>query len=55
MAKDIVSGKGNVILSQKDFELLIKYLDSIEFGSVTLTIRDSKVVGIEKNEKIRLN
>jgi hypothetical protein len=53
--KDIVNEDGKVILPEKDFSLLLKYLNSIRFGSVTLNIRDSKVIGIEKNEKIRLD
>ena len=51
--KDIVSDSGKVILSEKDFRVLVEYLDGIRFGSVTINIRDGKVVGIEKNEKIR--
>ena len=43
-----------MILPEKDFKLLIDYLQSIKFGSVTLIIREGSVVGIEKNEKIRL-
>jgi hypothetical protein len=50
----ILSEQGNVVLSGKDFRLLIDYLQNIKFGSVTLIIREGKVVGIEKNEKIRL-
>ncbi len=29
-------------------------LDTIQFGSITLIIQDSKVIQIDKNEKIRL-
>lgn len=52
--KDIVDADGNVILYERDFLLLVKFLRNIKFGSVTLTIREGEVVGIEKNEKIRL-
>jgi hypothetical protein len=51
--KDIVGDSGKVILSEKDFRVLVEYLDGIRFGSVTINIRDGKVTGIEKNEKIR--
>ena len=35
------------------YQLLLKYLSSIKFGSVTLVIQNGKVVQIESNEKIR--
>lgn len=35
------------------YELLLKYLQSIQFGSVTLVIQNGKVVQVESNEKIR--
>jgi hypothetical protein len=52
--KDILGADGKVILSEKDVRILADYLDKIRFGSVTLNVREGKVVGIEKNEKIRL-
>jgi hypothetical protein len=33
---------------------LMKMLESLKFGSITLIVQDGKIVQIEKNEKIRL-
>ncbi|MBR1863905.1 MAG: YezD family protein [Ruminococcus sp.] len=41
------------ILPDDIYELLLKYLQTIQFGSVTLVIQNGKVVQIESNEKIR--
>lgn len=41
-------------ISDKDLNDLIKLVESIQFGSVTITIKDGKVVQYEKNEKLRL-
>ncbi len=35
------------------YELLLKYLQRIQFGSVSLVIQNGKVVQIECSEKIR--
>lgn len=41
-------------ISDEDLNELIKLLDSIIHGSVTITIKDGKVVQYEKNVKLRL-
>jgi hypothetical protein len=41
-------------ISEQDFKLLIQYIDSIEFGSVSIKIQNNKVVQIEKSEKIKI-
>jgi hypothetical protein len=41
-------------ISAEDLNELIKLIDSIEYGSVTITIRDGKVVQFEKNVKMRI-
>jgi hypothetical protein len=38
-----------------DYEALRQALDGIRFGSVEIVIHDSKVVQIERREKIRLD
>lgn len=43
------------ILPEEINRLLLKYLQSIEFGSVTLTIQNGRVVQIEGSEKIRID
>lgn len=34
---------------------LMRMLESLKFGSITLVVQDGKIVQIEKNEKIRLS
>lgn len=38
----------------EDIKLLLEYIKVIQYGSVTVSIQDGKIVQIEKNEKIRL-
>ena len=33
--------------------VLLEYLSSLKYGSITLVVQDNKIVQIEKNEKIR--
>jgi hypothetical protein len=42
------------IISDEDFKLLLDYIDSIKYGSVTVHIQNGKAVQIEKSEKIRI-
>ncbi|ADU27245.1 YezD family protein [Ethanoligenens harbinense] len=35
-------------------EQLLQYIQSVQYGSVTVIIQDGKVIQIEKNEKVRL-
>lgn len=41
-------------LNNNDLQKLLKLLETIEYGSVTLVIQNGKVVQIEKNEKLRV-
>ncbi|ABN53982.1 MAG TPA: DUF2292 domain-containing protein [Hungateiclostridium thermocellum] len=41
-------------ISEEDAKMLIKIINDIKFGTVTIIIQDGRVVQIEKNEKIRL-
>ena len=34
--------------------VILEYVKDLKYGSVTLVVQDSKIVQIEKNEKIRL-
>lgn len=43
-----------VKISQEDFKKLLSYIESIQYGSVTLFIQEGKIVQIEKSEKIKL-
>ena len=46
--------KNKTQVSEEDFKKLLQYIESIQFGSVTLYIQDGKIVQIEKSEKIKL-
>jgi hypothetical protein len=50
---DDISSIRNVI-SQENFRLLLQYIESTSYGSITLQIQDGKAVQIEKNEKIKI-
>lgn len=41
-------------LPDKVRELLVKALNSIKYGTVTLIIQDGKIVQVESSEKIRV-
>jgi len=45
--------RSKVRISDEDFKKLIEYVESIQYGSVTLFIQEGKIVQIEKSEKIR--
>ncbi len=46
--------RSKVNISDEDFKKLIEYVESVQYGSVTLFIQDGRIVQIEKSEKIRL-
>lgn len=41
-------------ISEKDLKKIQEFIESIEFGSVSIIIQNGKIVQIEKNEKVRL-
>jgi hypothetical protein len=41
-------------VSDEYFKLLLKYLECVKFGTVTLRIRSSQIVGVDKSEKVKL-
>lgn len=41
------------IISNESLKVLLKLLNTITYGSITLVVQDGVVVQIEKNEKIR--
>lgn len=45
--------KGNYNYEQ-DIQKVIEFIETIQYGSITLIIQDGKIVQIEKNEKVRL-
>lgn len=36
------------------YKKIVKMLDNLSFGSITIVVQDGKVIQIEKNEKLRL-
>lgn len=36
-------------------KVIQNYIENISYGSVVITIQDSKIVQIEKNEKLRIH
>lgn len=50
--------KGNTVnkqsVNEKDIHKIIEFINSIQYGSIVISIQDGKIVQIEKNEKIRL-
>ncbi|MDR3363708.1 MAG: YezD family protein [Clostridiales Family XIII bacterium] len=41
-------------VSRDDLVEIIKYVNQIQYGSVTIIIQDGHIVQIDKNEKIRM-
>lgn len=42
-------------VSERDLKRIAEYIESIQFGSVSIVIQNGKIIQIEKNEKIRLS
>ncbi|MBE6087836.1 MAG: DUF2292 domain-containing protein [Clostridium beijerinckii] len=42
------------IMENKKLEEILKMVEKIRFGSITLTIQDGVVIQVDKNEKIRM-
>lgn len=36
------------------YQQILKMLNNLSFGSITIIVQDGKVIQIEKNEKVRL-
>ena len=53
MDKEIRSIRKNNI-EEKDIKKIIEFLETIQYGSVTVIVQDGKIMQIERNEKIRL-
>ncbi|ALB48060.1 MULTISPECIES: YezD family protein [Clostridium] len=42
------------IMENKKLEEILKMVEKIRFGSITLIIQDGVVIQVDKNEKIRM-
>lgn len=45
--------KKNVI-NEEDINKIKEFLETIQYGSVTVIVQDGRVIQIEKNEKVRI-
>ena len=46
--------KKDCTVSEKDLETIVKFIESVKFGSISIIIQDGRIVQIEKNEKVRV-
>lgn len=53
MEKDNNSVQKNII-QERDLKKIVEFLETIQYGSVTVIVQDGKILQIEKNEKIRV-
>ncbi len=49
-----MEGKEKKKVSPEEINKITRFIEDIEFGSVTIVVQDGKIVQIEKNEKVRL-
>lgn len=53
LEKENQTVKKNVI-QERDINKIKEFLETIQYGSVTIIVQDGKIMQIEKNEKIRI-
>ena len=41
-------------ISDTDLKKIKEFLETIQYGSVTVIVQDGKIIQIEKNEKVRI-
>ena len=46
--------RGNNTNNKEEIKKLLQIIETVSYGSVTIIIQDSKIVQIEKNEKLRI-
>ena len=55
LAGDDMNDIKSTIVTEKDLKTIIEFIESIQFGAVSIVIQNGKIVQIEKNEKVRVN
>ena len=55
LAGDDMNDIKSTIVTEKDLKTIIEFIESIQFGAVSIVIQNGKIVQIEKSEKVRLN
>ena len=46
--------RGNNTNNKEEIKKLLQIIETVSYGSVTIIIQDSKIVQIEKSEKLRI-
>ena len=41
-------------ISENDLKRIEDFIESVQFGTVTIVIQDGRIIQIERNEKLRL-
>jgi hypothetical protein len=41
-------------VSEKNLQIIVDFIESVQYGSVNIVIQDGTIVQIEKSEKVRL-
>jgi len=55
LSREVIKiGDKKIPICPDTLEKLVKIIESVQYGSVTMLIQDGKVTQIERNEKIRL-
>lgn len=54
LAGDDMNDMKSTTVTEKDLKTIIEFIESIQFGAVSIVIQNGKIVQIEKNEKVRL-
>jgi hypothetical protein len=52
-ASDSVGEEERTPVSDGELRMFVEYIDRVQFGTVTLHIKSLRIVGVEKNEKIK--
>ncbi|MDR1629508.1 MAG: YezD family protein [Oscillospiraceae bacterium] len=52
--EDTGQRKNGVLISDEELLDILADIDSVEYGTVILRLQNSKIIGVEKNESIKL-
>ena len=54
MSENNESKTPKVQLSDEELKILLEYIETVQFGSITLQVQGGRIIQIEKSEKFRL-
>ncbi len=46
--------KNEMKITEDDIKKIIQFIETVQFGSVSIIIQNGKIIQLEKNEKLRL-